>query len=38
MGHSHRDSKELGILGTVAHLCQDGRELESEPDHQSVQR
>lgn len=36
MGHSHRDSKELGVLGTVAHLRQDGRELESESDRQSV--
>jgi hypothetical protein len=26
----HRDSEELGVLGSIAHLGQDGRELESE--------
>jgi hypothetical protein len=29
----HGDSQELGVLGSVSHLSQDRRELESESEH-----
>ena len=31
---SHRNGEQLSVLGSVSHLSQDGRELESEPDGQ----